>query len=278
MRYLPTIFGALALAVLGCDTTICEVTAPDGKKYECDSNATSKCEDLIQAFCVRTSECSIATSVAACKGTANLVLDCDAAIAVTDDYGQCLDDIEDESCNWYVLGTSLPGTCEDAILVEAGNGGSGGGGGGGGGGEEDAEEPGEEDVFAPNPDADEYWLVEVEVTIADENADGDSWDGWGAGDPDIFFVAIFNNVEFGESSTKDTGYSGHWTGLDFQFEDDGAGALTIKFYDEDLTSDDHIGTVNIAGGDLDELLSSGSLTLFNPPDQLEYVYIRVVED
>ena len=84
-----------------------------------DPDAPQKCEDLVSAFCRNVEQsCPLYDiSQEECEGASlGAVAECDRAVAVSDTYDDCLDDIGASDGCLLNDNAELPESCEDAVL------------------------------------------------------------------------------------------------------------------------------------------------------------------
>lgn len=84
-------------------------------------SAESDCENLAEKLCDRLDECvDLQESPESCTDTLVDTLQCSRAVEVSDDYDDCISDVESVSCDELVPGgqLDLPNACMGVILIE----------------------------------------------------------------------------------------------------------------------------------------------------------------
>ena len=270
---------AALVALAGCDAEDkCQVQSSDGKVYDCDPEAEQKCELLLTTYCDRVAECSWFVSEGGCMTMVRMQLNCAPAVAVSDTYQGCLQDINSYDCG--VLESSLPSSCTGAILatesettwtpapdedVYTGPGTD----------SQIPDEPDPPDDPVPTVWDDSYQVANLSLTITKYKPNGDNWDGFG-GAPDVFVDFYVDGSLSGSVGTKQDTFDATWTSPGVTLDFTSSSKLLLKILDEDLAANDGINEVVIQGSQLKGLLTSGWLDLNSPGESVEWLEISLV--
>ena len=280
------LFLAALLVLVGCDAEdACQVQSSDGKVYDCDPEAQQKCELLVTAYCDRVAECSWFVSEGTCMVTVSTQLDCAPAVAVSDTYQGCLQDINSFDCD--ALESSLPSSCEGAVLVtesttvwtpasdedgyvEPGT---------------DASNPDEPDPDKPDPPDSptptvwdySYRITSLSLTVAKYKPNGDNWDSFG-GAPDLFVDLYVDGNYSGSVGTKEDTFDATWNSPGVTLDFTSSSKLLFKVFDKDLAADDGVNELSIQGSQLKGLLTNGWLELNSPAESVERIEVSVVAE
>ncbi len=111
----------LLITALLLGPAACSSSSSGGSGNE--SDAVSKCNAYVDAFCAKTEECTTqkgtAVTKADCKSQAAQIIDCSKSKAVTENYPACITDLKTLDCaqtNAQGAISPLPASCSGTIL------------------------------------------------------------------------------------------------------------------------------------------------------------------
>lgn len=227
----------------GTDEGGCTVLASNGKKYDCDPEAATKCNQVVVDYCDRVAECSWFVTESECMGAAKLTLDCNSAAAVTDTYWTCLVDLSEATCG--ELQDTLPPSCTGAVLVsESGS---------------PAGSKNGEDDFVGYP----FAVTSLSFTVSGSKTTGDAWDAFG-GAPDPTVDVWVDDTWVGTFNAISDTFDAYWQPSKFAFAVDSDSVVEFAIWDEDISEHDWICTVSLSGSQVIDLVLNGQAYVAQP--------------
>ena len=248
--------------VLGCDAGDdgCKVTAANGQQYDCDSEAPTKCQQVVTDYCDAVAACSWLMSAEACKAAALLTLDCNSAVAVTNSYWTCLVDIDGASCS--EIEDDLPLSCKGAILASSSNSGT--------------WKPDDDPVKDPPDDEADTFTFQVSslaFTVSGSKSNGDAWDAFG-GAPDPTVELYVDDSWIGTFGVASDTFDPYWdSGYSFAMTE--SSVVEFSIWDQDISEHDFICTVTLNSSDIADMILYNQVDKAQPCDTVSDFAVSV---
>ena len=79
----------------------------------CGNDPSAKCDQFVDVYCERWEKCDSRVTNSICMSAFAIGVNCDTAVAVSDSYDRCIDEVKVQDCAVFISGPDprLPASC-----------------------------------------------------------------------------------------------------------------------------------------------------------------------